>query len=116
MPFEFFFPRTFYYRDQILSEADNAPLVDAAYALRRAFPRSTRPNLYTTYGSLADVLTGAAFAGLRQVLTAEIALYLEQIETRGHYQAVITDSWISISAPGNYERMHTHGGCYASGV
>jgi uncharacterized protein (TIGR02466 family) len=116
MPFEFFFPRTFYYRDDLLGEAENAGLAEAAQALRKEFPASTRPNLYTTYGSLTDVLARDAFAPLRRALVAEIHGYLAQLETREGQQAVITDSWISISGPGNYERMHTHGGSYVSGV
>lgn len=116
MPFEFFFTRTFYYRDALLTEAENAVLIEAAHALRAEIPESTRPNLYTTYGSIGDVLARDAFAPLRRALIPEIHSYLGQVETRDGQQAVITDSWISISYPGNYERMHTHGGSYVSGV
>jgi uncharacterized protein (TIGR02466 family) len=116
MPFEFYFPKTFYYRDDVLTEAENETLLVAARKLRQEFPHSTRPNLYTTYGSIADVLAGEAFAELRRALVTDIQAYLEQLETRASHEAIITDSWISISAPGNYERMHTHGGSYVSGV
>jgi uncharacterized protein (TIGR02466 family) len=116
MPFEFYFPRTFYYRDEVLSVAANDALGEAALGLRREFPRSTRANLYTTYGTVADVLAGEAFAPLRQALVGDIQDYLAQIETNPARQALITDSWIGISSPGNYERMHTHAGSYVSGV
>ncbi len=116
MPFEFYFPRTFYYRDDVLTEAENDTLVAAAQTLRQKFPQSTRPNLYTTYGSVADVLAGDTFAELRRALVTDIQAYLAQLETGASREAIITDSWISISAPGNYERMHTHGGSYVSGV
>jgi uncharacterized protein (TIGR02466 family) len=116
MPFEFYFPKTFYYRDDVLTEAENETLLVAARKLRQEFPHSTRPNLYTTYGSIADVLAGEAFAELRRALVTDIQAYLEQLETSASHEAIITDSWISISAPGNYERMHTHGGSYVSGV
>jgi uncharacterized protein (TIGR02466 family) len=116
MPFEFYFPRTFYHRDDVLTAAENDILLEAARKLRREFPRSTRPNLYTTYGSIADVLTGEAFAQLRRAFVTDIQAYLEQLETSTSHEAIITDSWISISAPGNYERMHTHGDSYVSGV
>lgn len=116
MPFEFYFPRTFYHRDDVLTEAENETLVVAARKLQQEFPHSTRSNLYTTYGSIADVLAGEAFTGLRRSLVTDIQVYLEQLETSALREAIITDSWISISAPGNYERMHSHGGSYVSGV
>ena len=116
MPIEFYFPKTFYHRDDVLTPAENGALADAAQKLRREFPVSTRPNLYTTYGTIADVLAGETFAPLRQALVADVQAYLEQLETSASCEAVITDSWISISAPGNYERMHTHDGSYVSGV
>jgi uncharacterized protein (TIGR02466 family) len=116
MPFAFYFPKTFYHRDDVLTPAENDALAEAALQLRQQFPHSTRPNLYTTYGTVPDVLAGEAFASLRQALVADIQLYLEQLETSASCEAVITDSWISISAPGNYERMHTHDGSYLSGV
>jgi uncharacterized protein (TIGR02466 family) len=116
MPIEFYFPKTFYHRDDVLTAAENDALVDAAQRLRRDFPDSTRPNLYTTYGTVTDVLAGEAFAPLRQALIADIQTYLAQLETSTSCEAVITDSWISISAPGNFERMHTHDGSYVSGV
>jgi uncharacterized protein (TIGR02466 family) len=116
MPFEFYFPRTFYHRDDVLTPAENDALVDAARKLRQEFPHSTRPNLYTTYGSIADVLAGEAFAPLRRALVKDIQVYLEQLETSASCEAIITDSWISIAAPADYERMHTHDGSYLSGV
>lgn len=116
MPFEFFFPKTFYFRDDLISEAGNASLVAAAHALRQEFPQSSRGNLYTTYGSVANVLERDDFAVLREALREEIVGYLQQIETREGANCGITDAWVSISAPGNYERMHTHPGSYVSGV
>lgn len=116
MPFEFFFPKTFYYRDDLLSEKANNTLVDVALALRQEIPNSTRQNLYTTFGSVANLLTREPFHALRDALRDEVVLYLEQIETRSDKQWMISDSWVSISSPGNYERMHTHPGAYISGV
>ena len=116
MPLQFFFPKTFYYRDELLAEDENRALVDAAHELRREFPESTRPNLYTTYGSLANVFDREAFHPLRDAIAAEVVTYLRQIETRNGHDCVITDSWVSISSPGNYERMHMHAGSYVSGV
>jgi uncharacterized protein (TIGR02466 family) len=116
MPFEFYFPRTFYYRDEVLTRRENDLLRAAALRLREQYPRSTRANLYTTYGSIADVLAGEDFAALRQALLGDVQAYLQQIETSPTRTAAIADSWIGISAPGNYERMHTHGGSYVSGV
>jgi uncharacterized protein (TIGR02466 family) len=116
MPFEFFFPKTFYYRDNLIEEEANLAIADAAFALRKEFPRSTRQNLYTTYGSLPNVLLRPALTPLREALQDEIAIYLNQIETRSDKRWMIPDSWISISSPGDYERMHTHPGSYVSGV
>jgi uncharacterized protein (TIGR02466 family) len=116
MPFEFYFPKTFYYRDELLQEEENRQLVDAAHELRREFPESTRENLYTTYGSLATVLDREVFHLLRQAVFAEVMVYLQQIETRAGHSCFVTDSWVSISSPGNYERMHMHAGSYVSGV
>jgi len=116
MPFEFYFPRTFYYRDDVLVPDANERLRAAAARLRQRFPSSTRPNLYTTYGSVADVLAIEDFAPLREALIGDIQAYLQQIETNPARTAAIADSWIGISAPGNYERMHTHGGSYISGT
>ena len=116
MPFEHYFPRTFYYRDEVLTRSENDLLRAAALRLRERHPRSTRANLYTTYGTIADVLAGEDFAALRQALVGDIQAYLQQIETNPARTAAITDSWIGISSPGNYERMHIHGGSYVSGA
>lgn len=116
MPFEFFFPKTFYYRDELISEDANRELVEEARALRQEFPNSTRQNLYTTFGSLQNVLERAAFSTLRDALREEVILYLEQIETPPGKRLVISNAWIGISSPGNYERMHIHPGSYVSGV
>jgi uncharacterized protein (TIGR02466 family) len=116
MPFELFFPKTFYYRDELIAEPDNRALVEAVHALRREVPESTRANLYTTYRSVANVLARAEFATLREAIAGEVALYLRQIETRDGYACAVSDSWVSVSSPGDYERMHVHAGAYVSGV
>jgi uncharacterized protein (TIGR02466 family) len=116
MPFEYFFPKTFYYRDGLISEEDNQALLAAAHALRQEVPESTRANLYTTYGSLSNVLEREEFQALRQAIIADVVLYLGQIETRDGHSCAISDSWVSISSPGDYERMHIHAGAYVSGV
>jgi len=116
MPFELFFPKTFYFQDEIVPEAENRALVEAARALRREFPESTRANLYTTYGSVASVLDRAEWAPLAQAVAGHVAAYLRQTETRTDLRCTIPDSWVSISSPGEYERMHIHAGSYVSGV
>lgn len=116
MPAEFLFPKVFYFKDDLVSESENRHLCEAARALRSEFPKSTRVNLYTPYGSIPNVLERTEFSTLRLVLADEIVRYLEILETRPGLQCVITDSWVSISSPGNYERMHTHDGAYISGV
>lgn len=116
MPAEFFFPKVFYFKDDLISEFENCSVCEAALALRLEFPKSTRANLYTTYGSIPNVLERAEFTHLRLALADQIGRYLEILETRPGLRCVITDSWVSISAPGNYERMHTHDGAYISGV
>ena len=116
MPVEYFFPKAFFYKDELLSEDENGRLLHAARALRQEIPESTRTNLYTTYGSVANVLERSEFAVLRDALIAQIVEYLTILETREGNRWAITDSWVSISAHGNYERMHTHDGSYISGV
>ncbi|RYY93677.1 MAG: hypothetical protein EOO11_19315 [Chitinophagaceae bacterium] len=116
MPVEYFFPKAFYFQDALISEEANAQLVAAAHSLRREFPVSTRSNLYTTYGSVPDIFAREAFGALHEALVAQIHAYLELLETRPGNRFAITDSWVSISAPGNFERMHTHDGSYISGV
>lgn len=116
MPFEYFFPKTFYYSDQLIAENENAALKEAAYALQREFPESPREHIYTSYGSLANVISRPAFAVLKDKIIAEVVAYLDRIDTREGLACEISDSWISISSPGNYERMHTHDGAYVSGV
>lgn len=116
MPVEYFFPKAFYYKDELINEEENGRLVKAAYSLKREFPLSTRTNLYTTYGSVANILERSEFSILRKALIAEISEYLGILETRAGNKFTISDSWISISAPGNFERMHTHDGSYISGV
>ncbi len=116
MPVEYFFPKAFYYQDELLSEDENRRLLQAARSLRHEIPESSRPNLYTTYGSVANVLERSEFAMLRAALIPSIAECLAILETREGNRCVITDSWVSISGPGNYERMHTHDGSYVSGV
>ena len=116
MPFELFFPKTFYYRDELISEEENGVLLAAAHALRREYPESTRSNLYTTYGSLASILERDEFQLLRRAIIADVIRYLREIETRDGHTCLISDSWISISSPGDYERMHLHAGSYVSGV
>jgi uncharacterized protein (TIGR02466 family) len=116
MPVEYFFPKAFYYKDELISEDENGRLLQAAYALRQEIPESSRTNLYTTYGSVANILERSEFAVLRDALIPQIVEYLAILETREGNRCVVTDSWVSISAPGNYERMHTHDGSYVSGV
>ena len=116
MPVEYFFPKAFYYKDELLSEDENGRLLQAARSLRHEIPKSSRPNLYTTYGSVANVLERSAFTLLRDALILSIVEYLAMLETREGNRCVVTDSWVSISGPGNYERMHTHDGSYVSGV
>jgi uncharacterized protein (TIGR02466 family) len=116
MPVEYFFPKAFYYKDEVLSEHENRMLLQAAYALRKEIPESSRSNLYTTYGSVANILERSEFLALRDALIPQIVEYLAILETREGNRCVVTDSWVSISAPGNYERMHTHDGSYVSGV
>ena len=116
MPVEYFFPKAFYYKDELISEDENGRLVQAAHSLRQEFPVSTRSNLYTTYGSVPNILERSEFLVLRDALISEIGQYLGILETRTGNRYAISDSWISISAPANYERMHTHDGAYISGV
>jgi uncharacterized protein (TIGR02466 family) len=116
MPFEYHFPKMFDYRDGLLAVPEHEAARAAALALRDELPQSSRANLYTTYGSVANVLERAELAPLRLALQDEILLCLERLETRAGQRAVVSDAWISISSPGNFERMHTHGGAYLSGV
>ncbi|AIM37593.1 hypothetical protein KO02_13550 [Sphingobacterium sp. ML3W] len=116
MPVEFFFPKTFYYKDELITEEANERLVEAVHLLRQEFTLSTRSNLYTTYGTIPNILTQSPFKDLHKMLIDEINFYLNILETRPNVQYRITDSWISISSPSNYERMHTHDGAYISGV
>jgi uncharacterized protein (TIGR02466 family) len=116
MPIEYFFPKAFYYKDELTSEDENGRLLQAAHALRQEIPESSRTNLYTTYGSVANVLERSEFAVLRDALIPPIVEYLAILETREGNRCVVTDSWVSISAPGNCERMHTHDGSYVSGA
>src|SRR5580700_9110059 len=96
MPVEYFFPKAFYYKDELLSDDENGRLVQAARALRQEIPESTRTNLYTTYGSVANVLERSEFAVLRDALISRIVEYLAILETREGNQCVVTDSWVSI--------------------
>lgn len=116
MPVEYFFPKAFYYKDALISVTENAKLVAAALQLREEYTVSSRANLYTTYGTISNVLELAPFALLKEVMHDDISFYLDALETREPYQYKISDAWISISGPGNYERMHTHDGAYISGV
>jgi uncharacterized protein (TIGR02466 family) len=116
MPVQYFFPKAFYYKDELISEDENKRLLQAAHSLRQEFPLSTRANLYTTYGSVPNILERSEFICLREALITEINSFLGILETHTVNSYSITDSWISISAPGNYERMHTHDGAYVSGV
>jgi uncharacterized protein (TIGR02466 family) len=72
--------------------------------------------LYTTYGSVPDIFARNEFSILQNAIISEIGRYLEILETRPGNKYAISDSWVSISSPGNYERMHTHDGSYISGV
>ncbi len=116
MPIEYFFPKAFYYNDGIISEAENDRLIETAASIRAEIPASSRENIYTTYGSEPNILERPAFAGLRDALHREILAYLQLLETKDGIRCSIVDSWIGISQPGNYERMHTHDGAYISGV
>lgn len=116
MPFEYYFPKLIYFRDQLLEPAQHQQLLTAVQQIRHEFPTSTRKNLYTTYGNIANLLERPGFGVLQQALRAEVALYLAKLETRAQYRVEFSDAWVSISAPGNYERMHTHDGAYVSGV
>lgn len=116
MPIEYFFPKAFYYKDELINEDANERLVEAAHSLRQEFPLSTRSNLYTTYGSVPDIFARSEFSVLHNGLINEIGQYLDILETRPGNKYAISDSWVSISSPGNYERMHTHDGSYISGV
>lgn len=116
MPVEYFFPKTFYYKDNLISEDENEKLSLAALRLRDEIKISLRPNLYTTYGIIVNVLERKEFEQLKGQILEEIDQFLQILETRADYKYSISDSWISISGPGNYERMHTHDGAYVSGV
>jgi uncharacterized protein (TIGR02466 family) len=116
MPVEYFFPKAFYYKDDIISETENEKLKQAAFHLRDQFKISSRPNLYTTYGIIPNVLERKEFDQLKLLIYKEIEQFSMILETGESYNYVISDAWISISGPGNYERMHTHDGAYISGV
>jgi uncharacterized protein (TIGR02466 family) len=116
MPIEHFFPKIFYYKDAIVSKSENCVLIAETGRLRADFPVSTRDNLYTTYGSVANVLARAEFASLRAAIATAVQEYLTHLDTRDGTRYVISDSWVSISGPGDHERMHTHDGAYVSGV
>lgn len=116
MPVEYFFPKTFYYNDEIIAKEINERLIEFVRLLKTEIPLSTRSNLYTTYGSVRNILEREAFKELYNVLIEEINIYLNILETSPGNKFKITDSWISISSPGNYERMHSHDGAYISGV
>lgn len=116
MPFEFFFPRTFFYEDEVITDEENRELVAVAYSLKEEFPKSSRDNIYTTYENLSNVLERSEFSVLKLAVLERLGTYLQQLETPSDRELIITNSWVSISSPGNYERMHTHPGCYVSGV
>lgn len=116
MPTEYFFPKAFYYEDGIVTEEENNNLIEAANQLVNEFPESTRSNLYTTYGSLPNILERKEFTKLRDAIVSHVNTFLNILETGQGNKYSITDSWVSISSPGNFERMHTHDGAYISGV
>lgn len=56
--------------------------MQTARALRQEIPESSRTNLYTTYGSVANILERREFAVLRDALISQIVEYLAILETR----------------------------------
>ncbi|ALQ08754.1 hypothetical protein D172_012275 [Pseudoalteromonas sp. Bsw20308] len=99
-----------------MSDEQNNLLARAVIALKKELPHSTRDNLYTTYQTINNILQQAPFDLLQARLSENIGAYLAQIETRETANPIITNSWVSISSKGNYERMHSHPGSYISGV
>jgi uncharacterized protein (TIGR02466 family) len=114
---ESFFPTLVYYEDLVEFENSNDEYIKKSYQIKQRVPPTNEWNCdtYSTYNTSYELKTDPFFKSLFDGIKLHVDRFAE-VYGVNNSTAIMTDAWINIAEPGNFQEFHMHSHSHFSAV
>jgi|21_taG_2_1085346.scaffolds.fasta_scaffold08372_3 uncharacterized protein (TIGR02466 family) len=106
-----YFPTTFYYKENILSNLDKSDIVNYCLDIKQKTKKGGSEWLVNTFNSLGtlDIIKDKNFNNLNKEILKHVNIYNETLGSDHKYEK-LSNGWFNIYNKNDYQEFHNHAG------